>query len=249
MPVRTEIHDRVIVIHLEREAKRNAIDTELAVGISDALDRLDDDDDLWVGVLTGTPTVFSAGSDLKDGAGARTERGGEYGLIRRKRVKPLIAAVEGVAFGGGLEMALACDLVVASSTARFALPETRRGVIATSGALFRVLRALPLHIAKQLLITGTELDAHRAHHFGLVNTVTEPGKALEGALATAGEILLSSPVAVRETLGAINRQLESGDELGWRATADAIEVVRESEDAKEGVEAFFERRTPQWRGR
>jgi enoyl-CoA hydratase len=143
MTVTQESRGRILVVRIEREHKRNAIDVEAALGIDAALNRLDDDPALWVGVLTGTQTVFSAGTDLKDGAGARTERGGEYGLIRRSRVKPLIAAVEGVAFGGGFEMALACDLIVASRTARFALPETRRGVVATSGALFRAVRALP----------------------------------------------------------------------------------------------------------
>jgi enoyl-CoA hydratase len=117
---------RVLIVHLEREHKRNAIDAETAIGIDAALNTLDDDPDLWVGVITGTKSVFSAGTDLRDGAGAFTQRGGEYGIIRRRRIKPLIAAVEGPALGGGFEIVLACDLVVASQTARFALPEARR---------------------------------------------------------------------------------------------------------------------------
>jgi enoyl-CoA hydratase/carnithine racemase len=197
--VTQETRGRILVVRIEREHKRNAIDVDTALGINAALNRLDDDPALWVGVLTGTQTVFSAGTDLKDGAGARTERGGEYGLIRRRRVKPLIAAVEGVTFGGGFEIALACDLVVASTTARFALPETRRGVVASSGALFRAVRALPLHVAKELLITGAELDAERGYHLGLVNRVTEPGQALPGAIALADQICASSPVSVRGT--------------------------------------------------
>ena len=122
--VRAERRGRLLVVRIEREAKRNAIDRATADGIDAALNRFEDDDELWAGVITGTTTVFSAGTDLKDGSG-RTERGGEYGLIRRRRSKPLIAAVEGPAFGGGFEIALACDLVVASRTARFALPESR----------------------------------------------------------------------------------------------------------------------------
>ncbi|MBV6756185.1 enoyl-CoA hydratase-related protein [Rhodococcus opacus] len=234
---------------MEREAKRNAVDREMAEGIGAALDRLDDDDQLWVGVITGTTSVFSAGSDLTSGGSAKTERGGEYGLIRRRRTKPLIAAVEGPALGGGFEIALACDLVVASTTARFALPETRRGVVATSGALFRTVRTLPLPIAKQLLITGSGLSAERAHHFGVVNTLTEPGAALREALVLADEICQSSPVAVRQTLAALAEQYQSADEIGWKTTAHAIEVVTQSEDLKEGVQAFFERRTPEWSGR
>ena len=131
--VRYERRGHVLVIRMEREAKRNAIDKAMTHGIDEALNLLDDDDELWAGVITGTTAVFSAGTDLKDGSG-RTARGGEYGLIRRRRAKPLIAAVEGPAFGGGFEIALACDLVVASRTARFALPESRRGVVASSPA-------------------------------------------------------------------------------------------------------------------
>ena len=138
--VRFERRDRVLLIRMERQAKRNAVDAAMTRGIDDALNLLDDDDQLWAGVITGTTAVFSAGTDLKDGSG-RTERGGEYGMIRRRRAKPLIAAVEGPAFGGGFEIALACDLVVAARTARFALPESRRGVVASSGALFRAMRA------------------------------------------------------------------------------------------------------------
>ena len=246
MTVEAQTHGRILIVRIEREHKRNAIDTETAVGIDAALSRLDDDPALWAGVLTGTQTVFSAGTDLKDGAEARTERGGEYGLIRRNRVKPLIAAVEGVAFGGGFEIALACDLIVASATARFALPETRRGVVAASGALFRAMRALPLHVAKELLITGAELDAERGYQLGLVNRVTEPGQALPGAIALAEGICASSPVSVRATLAAIAAQVAEQERSGWQATAQAIETVYAGRDMAEGIAAFFERRSPEW---
>ncbi|WP_423228259.1 enoyl-CoA hydratase-related protein [Rhodococcus aetherivorans] len=247
MPIRQSVHGKVLVVHMEREAKRNAIDQEMSLGIGAALDRLDDDDQLWAGIITGTGTVFSAGTDLKAGSGY-TERGGEYGIIRRRRRTPLIAAVEGPALGGGFEIAMACDLIVAASDARFALPEARRGLVATSGALFRAVRALPLHVAKQLLITGAGLTADRAYDLGLINVVTEPGKALEGALALAEDICVSSPVAVRETLAAIEAQFADADERGWVATARAADAVRSSEDMKEGIAAFFERREPRWRG-
>lgn len=249
MTVRQERRGRVLVVRIDREEKRNAIDRAVAEGIDAALNLLDDDPTLWVAVLTGTASVFSAGTDLRDGAGGGTERGGEYGIIRRRRAKPLIAAVEGPAYGGGLEIVLACDLVVASRTARFALPETRRGVVASSGALFRTLRALPLHVAKELLITGAVFDAERAHQLGLVNRVTEPGRALDAALELADDVCASSPVAVGATLAAIASQHDAADADGWDATAEAVARVMRSEDLEEGVAAFLEKRPPQWRGR
>jgi enoyl-CoA hydratase len=248
MTVTHETRGRILVVRIEREHKRNAIDVETALGIDAALNRLDDDPELWVGVLTGTEMVFSAGTDLKDGSGARTDRGGEYGVIRRERAKPLIAAVEGVAFGGGFEIALACDLIVASATARFALPETLRGVVATSGALFRAMRALPVHIAKELLITGAELNAQRAYDFGLVNRVTPAGEALAGALALAERVCASSPVSVRATLAALAAQVVEPDRVGWEVTARALDTVEQGNDMGEGIAAFFERRSPDWPG-
>jgi len=233
---------------MEREAKRNAIDAAMTHGIDAALNLLDDDEELWAGVITGTTTVFSAGTDLKDGSG-RTERGGEYGMIRRRRAKPLIAAVEGPAFGGGFEIALACDLVVAARTARFALPESRRGVVASSGALFRAMRALPLNVARELLITGAVLEPERGYQIGFVNRVTDPGQALTVALELADDICASSPVSVAVSLAALAAQHEADDAAGWAATAEAVERVKASDDLREGVSAFFEKRPPRWTGR
>ena len=240
---------RILVISMQRPEKRNAVNRELAYGISAALDTLDDDDELWVGVLTGTTDVFCAGTDLRDGADARTERGGEYGLIRRRRRKPLIAAVEGPCLGGGFEIALACDLIVASTTARFALPESRRGLIPSSGAMFRAIRALPVHVAKQLMITGADLTPERAYELGVVNEVTESGGALAAAEALAEDVCRSSPVAVQAVLAGITSQFDAADEAGWAATTRAVEAVMSSADLQEGINAFFERRAPQWSGR
>jgi enoyl-CoA hydratase len=245
--VHYERRGHVLVIRMEREAKRNAIDKAMTHGIDEALNLLDDDDELWAGVITGTTTVFSAGTDLKDGSG-RTERGGEYGIIRRRRAKPLIAAVEGPAFGGGFEIALACDLVVAARTARFALPESRRGVVASSGALFRVMRALPLNVARELLITGAVLDPERGYQIGFVNRVTDPGQALTVALELAEDVCASSPVSVAASLTALAAQHEADDAAGWELTAEAVERVKASGDIKEGVSAFFEKRQPRWTG-
>ena len=144
----TEVAGHVLVVTMVRHQKRNAIDAEMTQAIDAAMNRLDDDPDLWVGVLTGGPDMFCAGTDMAATSGTPTERGGIYGLVGRTRAKPLIAAVEGVAFGGGFEVVMACDMVIAASNARFALPEVKRGLIASSGALFRASRVLPLNIAK-----------------------------------------------------------------------------------------------------
>jgi len=202
-----------------------------------------------VGILTGTPDVFSAGSDLKARGDYVTERGGEYAVIRRPRRKPLIAAVEGVAFGGGLEIVLACDLVVASTTARFGLPEVRRGVIPACAGLFRAPRAFPVNLARELVLTGEPIDAARAHAAGFVNVLTEPGEAVAGALELAGRICLSSPLAVQASLAAVNGLLGEGDDRGWAATTAAIDSIRDTDDFQEGVRAFFEKRAPDWTGR
>jgi enoyl-CoA hydratase len=249
--VETERHDRVLVVRIEREEKRNAVDQAIADGIGTALDRLDDDPDLWVGILTGTSTVFSAGTDLatsRDGS-ARTERGGEYGVIRRNRAKPLIAAVEGPALGGGFEIVLACDLVVAARTASFGLPEVKRGLVPTCGGLFRTPRAVPLNVAKEMLLTGDRLTPERGYALGLVNVVTEPGEAVTGALELAARICAVGPVGARASLRALERTVSVGDELGWEATVAATDAIRASDDIREGMAAFFEKREPRWTGR
>lgn len=249
MPVDLERRDEIAVLTFRREAKRNAIDAEMTGAIDAALNAYEDDPALRVCVLTGGPKVFCAGTDLAGGSGAPTERGGEYGIIRRHCSKPLVAAVEGIAFGGGLEIALCCDLIVAASDARFGLPEVSRGVIATSAGLFRAPRSLPLNVAKELLLTGDPIDAARAERIGLVNRVTEPGEALAGALELAARVARNSPVSIRETLRAVDATVSADDALGWEATARALEAVQAGEDVREGIKAFFEKREPDWPGR
>ena len=248
MGVQTERRGRVLVVSMHREEKRNAIDGDLADGISAALDTLEDDPELWVGILTGTASVFSAGTDLKQPASPKTERGGEYGVIRRRRAKPLIAAVEGYALGGGMEIVLAADLVVASSTARFGLPEVARGILPTCGGLFRSARALPLNIAKELLLTGDQLSPQRAYELGLVNRLTEAGQALDEALVLAERICVNAPVSVRQSMWALNEVVNMTDDAGWNASTEATDVVRGTQDFVEGRKAFFEKRSPQWVG-
>ncbi|MDI2132334.1 enoyl-CoA hydratase-related protein [Yinghuangia seranimata] len=244
-----ERHGRVLVIALRREHKRNAVDQDISDGIEAGLDLLESDPDLWAGVITGTTTVFSAGTDLAAGYAPKTERGGQYGVIRRPRTKPLIAAVEGLALGGGFEIVLACDLVVASRTAAFGLPEVRRGLLANCGAIFRAPRTLPVNVARELLLTGEPTDAARLYQLGVVNRLTEPGEALAGALATAEAICRNSPTAVSQTLQAVERAISADDELGWQATEDGFRTVVASADATEGLTAFLEKRPPEWTGR
>lgn len=240
---------RVLVISMQRASKRNAINRAVADALDDALNELDDDESLWAGVLTGTPDVFSAGSDLTALGDYVTERGGEYGIIRRARRKPLIAAVEGPALGGGLEIALACDLIVAAMTARFGLPEVRIGVVPTCAGLFRGPRALPLNMARQLILTGRPIDAARAYEVGFVNVLTEPGQALAEAVRLAQEICDNAPVSVQACLAAVNTLAGAQDEHGWEQTDVALGAASSSADAREGVRSFLEKRPPVWTGR
>jgi enoyl-CoA hydratase len=247
--VETVRDGRVLAISMCREQKRNAVDRALADALDAAFNQLEDDPELWVGVLTGTTTVFSAGSDLTSQGDYDTERGGSYGIIRRERRKPLIAAVEGPAFGGGLEIVLACDLVVASSTARFGLPEVRRGLVPTCAGLFRGPQALPLNLARELILTGEPIGPERAYQVGFVNLVTEAGQALAGAVGLAHRISASAPVAVQACLAAVNGLARASEEAGWGATHDATRAIVGSADLAEGMRAFFERRPPVWTGR
>jgi enoyl-CoA hydratase len=239
----------VLIIAMSREAKRNAIDAQMTEALDVAFNELDDDPELWAGVLTGTTTVFSAGNDLKAGSGSPTERGGAYGLITRRRATPLIAAVEGYALGGGFELTLACDLVVASTTAVFGLPEVTRGVLAIYGGLFRTARALPLNISRELALTGTTLSAERAHSCGYVNQLTEPGQALPAAIELAESICANAPVSVQQSLQVINDIVGADDHSAWAAVAGARHTVLASQDLQEGLAAFAERRPPRWSGR
>ncbi|MVU77216.1 enoyl-CoA hydratase [Nocardia sp. ET3-3] len=249
MTVERERDGRTLVVRMNRPHKRNAIDAEMTAGLDAALDEFEDDPELWVAVLTGTESVFSAGTDLAAGSGGKTARGGEYGVIRRRMSKPLIAAVEGYALGGGMELVLACDLVVAGRTATFGLPEPRRGVIATCGGLFRTRRALPLNVAKELLLTGDPLSAERAYQLGFVNAVAEAGQAERSARGLAERICRNAPVSVRESLTALERLNSADDERAWAVTEAAMAATLSSQDTAEGVAAFLERREPRWSGR
>ncbi|GAA4616945.1 enoyl-CoA hydratase-related protein [Saccharopolyspora hordei] len=248
MTVRVERKGPVQVITMDRPERRNAFDGAMTRALDAALNDFEDDDSVLAGVLTGGPDSFSAGTDIRVWAGEPTARGGPYGIAGRRLRKPLIAAVEGAAAGGGFEIALATTMIVASRTAHFSFPEVGLGLVAECGGLFRAPRALPLNIARELLLTGERLPAQRAYDLGLVNRLTEPGGALDEAIAVAERIAAQAPVAVRETLRAVEDACSADDEARWAATTAAKERARASADAAEGVAAFLAKRSPRWTG-
>lgn len=240
-----EDRENIRILRLSRPERRNAIDQGLAEELSAAFDEIEADRSVRAVVLTGDGGYFCAGTDLASTAPPGTA-GGPYGFLTRVRRTPLIAAVEGFAFGGGFECVLACDLVVAARDARFGLPEVKRGVVANSGALFRAGSRLPFNLATEMLLTGDPITAEHAGRFGLVNVLTEPGAALEGALALAGRIVVNSPDAVAISLGAVAAEIAEREQRGWELTRSADAEIAISPDRAEGVSAFFEKRSPNW---
>lgn len=249
--VLSEIRGAVLLITLNRPHARNAFDRRQSVELGAAIDRLERDDALRVGVLTGAGGTFSAGTDLKAyaaGESTRVEPRGIYGVIDDPPEKPLIAAVEGHAVGGGTELALACDLVVAADTATFGLPEVRHGLLAGAGGVVRLPRQIPYHHAMELLLTGAMIDCERADRLGLVNRRVPEGRALEVAVALANEIARNPPLAVSAAKRAVRESVEQSYERAWVKQLELLERVMSSEESREGVAAFAERRTPSRRG-
>jgi enoyl-CoA hydratase len=251
-PVLTERRDGVLLITLNRPDARNAVNLPLAQGIAASLDELDGDPDLSVGVLTGAGKGFCAGMDLKAFvSGERPWVGdrGFAGIVRRGPIKPLIAAVEGFAVAGGLELALACDLIVAARGAKLGIPEVKRSLVAAGGALLRLPRRIPYHVAMELALTGDPIVSERAAELGLVNRLAEPGTAVEVALGLAGEIAVNAPLALTASKRILEQQWYWSDAEMWDAQSAISDPVFTSEDAREGATAFAEKRPPVWRGK
>jgi enoyl-CoA hydratase len=249
-----EIRGHVAILTINRPEARNAVNGEVANGLEAAIDRLEADDDVWLGILCGNGPVFCAGADLKainEGRGGelQTQRGGFAGIAQRERVKPIIAAVDGPALAGGTEIVLACDLLVASTEARFGIPEAKRSLVAAGGGLFRLPKKLPPNIAMELALTGDPIDAERAYHFGLVNELCEPGTALDTALALAARIEANSPLAVRESRRLLLKYEELDVDEGIRQSNQAIMDLASTADFSEGLMAFIEKRPPNWQGK
>jgi enoyl-CoA hydratase len=250
--VLTERRGNVLVVTLNRPDARNAVNAALAEGLGRALDALDDDVELRAGVLTGAGKGFSSGMDLKafvQGESPYYGDRGFAGIVQRPSHKPLIAAVEGFAVAGGCEVALACDLIVASKGSRLGVPEVKRSLVAAGGALLRLPRRLPYGVAMEMALTGDPIDAERAHALGLVNVLAEPGEALAAAIAVAERIAANGPLAVAATKRILVESADWSEAEFWPRQGEISGPVFGSEDAREGATAFSEKRDPVWKGR
>jgi enoyl-CoA hydratase len=249
--VLTEVDGGIAVITINRPQARNAVNGDVARGIATAVEELDGSADVRVLILTGAGGTFSAGMDLKGflvGDSPTVEGRGFAGITQRPPATPVIAAVEGYALAGGFEIALSCDLIVASETAKFGLPEVRRGLVAGAGGLLRLPHRVPYHLAMEIALTGEHFSAERLHQAGLVNELVGEGQALAGARELAARVARGAPLALAATKRVI---VESADWDSGEAFVRQDEVIRPvfaSADAMEGAAAFAEKREPVWRG-
>ena len=247
-----DVDSGVMIITINRPKAKNAINKAVAEGIAAAIDQLDADDDIRIGILTGANNTFCAGMDLKAFLSGETPflaGRGFGGLVESPPKKPLIAAVEGYALAGGLELALTCDLVVAAEDAKFGIPEVKRGLVAAAGGLMRLPRQLPQRIAMELALTGDFMDAERAAALGLINHVVPAGEAMTGALALAAKIAANGPLAVKISKQVITEQQDWSAETMFGKQGALVEPIMRSADAIEGSMAFAEKRAPKWTGR
>ena len=250
-----EKRGHVAIITLNRPSARNAINAAVTSALSGYLKQTEADADIRAVILASChETVFCAGADLAEisrgtTTGMTTEDGGFAGIVHAPRTKPWIAAVGGAAFAGGCELALTCDMIVATPQARFGLPEVKRGLFAGAGGPLRIQRALPLNIAVELTVTGDPISAERAYHFGMVNRLVAQEQLMDEALALAGLIAANAPLAVRETLRVTRLAGQLSDEEFWKLNYEVADIIMPSDDAREGSLAFIEKRQPKWTGR
>ncbi|MFQ3315958.1 MAG: enoyl-CoA hydratase [Candidatus Poriferisodalaceae bacterium] len=252
MAVNFETRGPLALFTLDRPEARNAVNHEVSQELEAHLDSFESDPNLWVGILKAEGKVFCAGADLKSvsqGKRIETDKGGFAGLVRYPRTKPLIAAVDGAALAGGLEIVLSCDLVVASAAARFGIPEVKRSLIAGAGGLFRLPAAIAKNVAMELALTGDPISAERAFSLGLVNELCATGTVVDTAIELAQRITANAPIAVRESREVILETLGVAEAEGWAITKAHFRNVVKTEDFKEGPLAFVEKRDPVWKGR
>lgn len=249
-PVLTEVRGNVLIVTLNRPEAKNAANKALAEGVAAAMDRLDSDNDLRVGIITGAGGTFCSGMDLKGFLAGETPQipgRGFAGLTEAPPAKPLIAAVDGYALAGGFEIALACDLIVANKDSKFGIPEVKRGLAAAAGGLVRLPRQIPQRLAMELALTGEFVSAQRAYEMGLINRVVE-GVALEGALQLAEAISANGPLAVAASKKVIREQQDWSQAEQWKNQYALTAAVFTSSDAREGAAAFAQKRAPNWTG-
>jgi len=241
-----------MIVTLNRPKVKNAANKALAEGVAAAMDKLDSDDSIRVAILTGAGGTFCAGMDLKafvTGETPMIEGRGFAGLTESTPRKPLIAAVEGYALAGGLELAISCDLIVTADNAKFGIPETKRGLAAAAGGLIKLPRQIPPRLAMELALTGDFISAQRAYEIGLVNEVVPAGTALEAAKTLAGRIVANGPLAVAVSKQVILQSEDWSASEMWQKQQELVMPVFSSEDAIEGSVAFAEKRAPNWKSK
>ncbi|QAU33254.1 enoyl-CoA hydratase-related protein [Janthinobacterium sp. 17J80-10] len=249
------LNEHILLVTLNRPAARNAINGALTAALGQIVEDTESNPDIWAVILTGSgDKAFSAGADLREVADGRvaqlsTPRGGFAGFANFQRSKTWIAAVNGPALAGGMEIALACDMIIAADTSIFGLPEVKRGLMATEGGLYRLPRVIPRAIALEMIATGNPISAARALSLGLVNDVVPADKLIESAYRLASGICENSPLAVRESLRIARHAQAWPEERLHREGHEALAKLAKTEDYQEGPSAFLEKRTPKWTGR
>lgn len=249
--VRTEIDGGIAIITINRPEAKNAVNGAVAQGIAAACDELDDRKDVSVAVLTGAGGTFSAGMDLKgflSGDSPLVDGRGFAGITERPPKKPIIAAVEGYALAGGFEIALSCDLIVAAETAKFGLPEVKRGLVAGAGGLLRLPRRIPYHLAMEIVLTGGHFSAARLQEYGLINRLTPEGEALAAAKELAATIAENAPLSLMASKRVITESPDWSNDEAFAKQSEIITPVFMSKDAQEGAASFAEKRKPVWSG-
>lgn len=254
MPVEYVKKGNVAIITMNRPEARNAINGEMAATMEAAIDQMENDPEVWVGILTAVGKAFCAGADLKEisagnGSALSTKKGGFAGIAKRERTKPLIAAITGSALAGGTEIALSCDMIIAADDTNFGLPEVKRSLVAGAGGLFRLPRQIGKAVALEAILTGDPLSSQRAYELGMVNKVVPEAQVMDEAMKLAGRITANAPLAVKASRAvALNATVKTDDEL-WKDSGVAFASLVNTEDYKEGPRAFIEKRAPVWKGK